>query len=63
YEPLQVGGSLGDRIAMPGLTDQPGLPPVRVAARQKLLTAIDTYRKRLVANRHFDNKDTLYQQA
>jgi len=63
YEPLQVGDTSGQQVAMPGLASQPELPPLRVAARQKLLAAIDTYRDRLAADRRLEGKDTLYQQA
>ena len=63
YEPLQVGATGGRHAAMPGLADQPGLPPVRVAARQKLLAAIDSYRDRLETNSRLAGRDTLYRQA
>ncbi len=63
HEPLQVGDVTSTKAVMPGLTNQPGLPPVRVAARQKLLTAIDRYRTKLDLGRLERSKDSLYQQA
>jgi hypothetical protein len=50
-------------MTLPGLETRAGLPPVRVAARQRLLAAIDTYRDQLAGNRQLDDKDTLYAQA
>ncbi len=63
FEPLQLGDLSQHPMTLPGLETRAGLPPIRVAARQRLLTAIDTYRDRLAGNRQLDGKDTLYAQA
>ena len=63
YEPLHLGDISQHPVAIPGLNDQPELPPVRVRARRSLLAAVDTYRKGLASNRLLDGKDTLYSQA
>lgn len=43
YEPMVVGDVMNSETAAPGMTPQPGLPPVRLQRRQRLLDSLDAY--------------------
>ena len=63
FEPLVLGDVTEEQIALPGLTPEPEVPPVRISSRRSLLESLDQCRQELAANREMLEMSSLYRQA
>lgn len=63
YDPLTLGDVTRDGLAIPALQTHADLPPVRLRARQSLLSSVESLMTELSDQRPGRDKAALYQQA
>jgi hypothetical protein len=63
YAPMVVGDVTQSPVALPGLQQQTGLPPVRLAERRSLKESLDRYHRTLSAHEPAAELSHLYGQA
>jgi len=63
FEPLVVGDVSREAVAIPGLSANDQLPPLRLAARRSLKDSLDAYREQLANNGESIEMSQLYQRA